>query len=823
MTEAQTEAQPKKRRTLTDEQKAKMAAGRARKAEERRQAKEAEQERGEAPEEPAPLVRTNSAAIREAQRGNNGQSLEDVVQRHVARDAGLTDSDTEDAPYEDYDDPPRSSFHGADDAVPAPAVRPELRDRPTVSVRDEGDDAIQYIPDIMREWGGALDAGTCYIRVERKRPPSHDGLTIRGPQRPIRQSITEKEFIDIYGGGNYDLVVYGPSQRGHQVDSNGRTRHRRLSGTINITIPGIPPNIDAVLEEEDEEMQGMQSQGNYRGVRRTNADASAFRTELEFEERRELRGRDDQERRVADERNRADQIQRESASALREMRQSHDSAMQMLRDNHQMQMDMMKQQMESMEKRFQDNQAALAKKPTESELVVDFAKAQLNSRAGDPEHIARVEQAAASQREQLTNQHREEIRHMRDEHRQEVERLQRQMEDDRRRGEDRVEEARKAIDERIREIQRQADARVADAEKRAEREVKTAKEDAERRIRDTESSYKARLEDLDRSHTRDLEAKNDSFTTRKESLENTHKTELASINAELSRLREENERLREENKKPLGERMEEFRENAEMMGFSKSDGNEEKDWKSTLVETGMGVLGQLPQIVNSVSATLQARQRPPQQMAGMPMPQQLPPPVQGRGGGIAASRPDMGGWATEDGPSLGDEMPNDSWMPEVPGEVPEGPTLRPHFAPDSSDIAQPPARPQPPPQQAPQPPPQRPATAGAPVHQIVPQQQQQQPRPNPAPESGQVEITDDVILNYSQALSAAVEQGASAEEYFEAFVQQWGPDMVHAITDQISVERITSVLQEHDETNPLLRRDGQQFLQQIWALASQQK
>lgn len=823
MAEVQSSGTPKKRRSLSPEQLAKMQAGRRRAAEERRRAAELEKEEAsDSPKEDPPrpaLVKTNSAAIREAQQANSngsGNSLEDVAQRHVARDAGLSD-EAKGSVEDEYDELPASSFHGADDVLPPPAVRPELRDRPTVAVRDEGDDAINYIQDVMREWGGALDAGTCFIRVERKKPTRHDGLAIQGTQRPITRSLSEQEFVDIYGGGTYDLVVYGPSQLGHRLTDDGRTKHKRLSPVITIIIPlSYPPNIDAaVLEGEEDDMQQMSS--GYRGVRRTNADALVHRADREFDERAELRTRADHERRIQDERERADQIQRESSSALREMRQSHESAMQMLRENHQMQLDMMRQQMESMEKRFQNNQEAITKKPTEGELAIDFAKAQLNANAANPEHIARVEQAAAAQREQLTNHHREEIRHMREEHRQEVERLQRQMEEDRRRGEERVEAARKAIDERINEIQRQADARVADAEKRAEREVKTAKEDAERRIRDTESSYKARLEDLDRSHRRDLDAKNDTFTTRKESLENTHKTEMASKEAEILRLREENERLREENKKPLGERMQEFTENAELMGFTKR-GEEEKDWKSTLVETGMGVLGQLPQIVNSVSATLQARQRSPQ-MPGVPAPQALPPPVQGRGGGIAAAR-DMSGWATADGPDLGEELPADGWSPEIPGEIPPGPTMRPHFAPGSSEIAQP----SPPPPPPPGPPPQEQSTAGAPNQQIVPHPPPSAAaQPNPASaDPGGGEINDSLILNYSRALSEAVEQGATAEEYFDAFVEQWGSDMVHAVTDQISVERITAVLQEHDETNPLLRRDGQQFLQRIWALAKQQ-
>lgn len=830
----------KPRRTLSEEQKAKMRAGRLRKAEERRRAAAAaakkEAEPAAAAPAPAPLVKTNSAAIREAQEDrSNGQqpldgpaaqgerltaSFEDVVQRHVARDAGLSSTDAAPPDVDDAaDELPASSFHSPDDAVPAPAVRPELRDRPTVHVRDDGDDAVQNIPDIMREWGGGLDAGTCYIRVERKKPPSSDGLMIKGTQRPITQSISEEEFIDIYGGGTYDLVVYGPSQRGHRLGSDGRTQHRRLSSVINITIPlSYPPNINAaVLEGEEEDMQ--QITNAYRGVRRTNADAKVHETDLEYREREVLRNRHDHDQRIKDERERADQIQRESSAAMRELRQSNDSAMQMLRETHQVQMDMMKQQMEAMEKRFQDNQSAIAKKPTEGELAIDFAKAQLNANATNPEHAARVEQAASAQREQLVNQHREELRHMRDEHRQEVERLQRQMEEDRRRGEERVETARKSVDERLNEIQRQANERVADAEKRAEREVKSAKEEAERRIRDTESSYKARMEDLDRSHQRDLSAKDDSFTTRRESLENTHSTQLAAKDAELVRLREENEKLREENKKPLGQRMREFKDDAEEMGFSKGDG-EDKDWKSTLVETGMGVLGQLPQIVQSVSSTLQSRQRPAALPPGVPAPQQLPPPVQGRGGGIAAAR-DFGGWATEDGTALGDDLPPADYTPEVPGEVPTGPTMRPHFAADSSDIAAPSNQPMPqypttPPPQHQEPPPQ--ATQPPPQQQIVHQQAQ----PNPTAGGAPVEITDEQILAYSRALTEAVDQGASPEEYFDATMKQWGPEMVHAVTHEITPDRITQVLQEQDPTNSLLRRDGQQFMKQIWAMAQSQ-
>lgn len=812
---AQPTARPK--RTLSEEQKAKMAAGRQRAAE-RRKAAQAEASN---PETDPVLVKTNSAQIRERQtesktksdkRANGG--LEAIAQRHVARDAGLVEQP--DVPDEEIEEAPASMFHGARDAVPAPEADPELRDRPTVYARDDGDGEIQYITDIMAEWGSAIDAGTCFIRVERIKPSSWSDLPIKGLQRPIRQALTEDEFIDIYGGGTYDLVVYGPKRHGHRLDDRGNVRPHRLSKPIRVIFPlNYPPNIDAVLLEDEQDMETMQyQQGPFRrGARSTTADAHIHRSDLEFQDKQTERQRHDQRERLNEERKRADEMRREHTGALAELRQSHENAMQMLREGYQSQLDMMRSEMSSLRSELHENKTANLNKPSDSQLVIDLAKKSMDSRATDPEQLSRLESQHSRAREELIRQHNEETKRLRDEHRQELERMQRQMDDDRRRAEERVEQARKSIDERLAELQRQADNRVAEAEKRAERDIKYAKEAAEQRVRDTENSYKTRIEDLERGHTRDLRSKDDSFTMRRETMESSHQNQLSAKDQEITRLKEENTRLRAEADKPLAQRMAEQEEIAEHMGYVKKDG-EPQDWKSTLAQTGMEVFGQLPQIIQSVSTALQSRRAPTVSAAPSAQPHhQLPPPVQGRGGAVAASRIESG-WATSDGPDLDSADDGSGFDVQTPGFAPAGPTMRPVFQGDSSSLAPPTFSPEaamPSPVAPPAPPPPQQPT------QIVQQRSHQSANP---PDS---DITDEAILQYSQAMSAAVDQGADAKEYYDTMMQQFGPEMVEAITSRIDPARITSVLQQYDETNPLLRRDGQKFLHEIWVLARQQK
>ena len=802
-------AAEKPRRAMTEEHRAKLNEGR-RLYLERRAA-----ERAQSPPEPlAPptpvsidhdgqrLTKTSAAEIQK--KAQDVRSLEAVAQKHVARMEGLVDFEDSE---QDDGLPAEGEFHTAAYAdVPPPPGRIESRERPTV-LRDEGDETLRNLTDLISEYGGALTAQTCFIRVERLKPPVYDGLSIKGLQRRIDEPITEQDFIEIYGGGTYELVVYGPSQRGHRVDASGRTLHRRLTRPITVIIPNhYPPNIDAVVQEDDDdEAHDMLT----RGVRRTTADAKIHEVDIMHHERREERDRRETRERIEEERSRVRDAERSQNLAFTELTRGHDRTLQMMKEGHEMQLQMMREEVA----KSRDAIEALQKhhRPTEGEVMGRVLESMSANKSTDPDAIRKIEQLATTERERIVVQHQEEMRRLGDQHRNETERFQRQLEDERRRADERIELARKQADERVMEIQRQAKERVEESEKRADRDQRTAKEDGDRRVRDIEETYKARIQDLERGHKRDLTSKDDSFTMRRESLDTAHVTQLEARDSEINRLRDELALVRVDANKGLAERMEEFSTTAEHMGFSKSDGGEEKDWKSALAAGGMGLLGQLPELAKTITQTLQNRQQNKAHATPAPVVYQLPPQVQGRGGSIAAGRELA--FATEDGPPLGYELDTDVYTPPIiPGQqqMTVGPTRKPVFTGDSHELR----GTAPEPRHTAEPMIQKPPRVET---QIVPRQPT-----SPPPRAQQQQdmgISDEQIVGYSQTFRKAFDEGATPEQYADEALQQLGPDMVRAITVSVSPDRIIAVLQQHDPTNSLVRREGQRFLRDVWELA----
>ena len=77
------------------------------------------------------------------------------------------------------------------------------------------------------------------------------------------------------------------------------------------------------------------------------------------------------------------------------------------------------------------------------------------------------------------------------------------------------------------------------------------------------------------------------------------------------------------------------------------------------------------------------------------------------------------------------------------------------------------------------------------------------------------------MIEQSKAFAEAMAQGATAQQFVDHAVGQFGPDVIRAILQSIDPERILGLLEEDDPGSPLLRRDGKAFLRDVWDVAEQ--
>lgn len=803
------ESAPPKKRVLSPEHIAKMQAGR-RRAKERRDADGSQESSPSEEAEPEPLLKTNSAEIRDIQ---EKRRLDDVIKKHI-------DDEDDDAAATTGTE--LTSEYTASDEIPAEDPNPASRDAatlgPIVPLRDDSDEELTTFADLMNEYGRAIASGNAYIYVNRKSPAVYDGVRIKGVQRSIREQITMQDFMENYGFGDYELIVYGPSQRGgFKYDPiTGHAVYRKLTKPILVTVPhGYIPNLDAVSEGEEQEMLGARGQGPVSlpmARRSTNADAKIHETELTFDERARQREEEKEERRKKEEQDRLREEKQVQNSLARELTASHKQQMEQLSISHESQMNMMRDSLA----KTQEELKLLRERPnrSEGEVLANSLSAILpavtQNGSLNTEQVQQIERAAAADRERSIESHRQEIQRMQQSLQAETERATRSIDEERRRADERVTEAQRRAEDRVREFRDQSDTRVREVEQRSEKISNETRTDCDRRMADMQRNFDSRMQDVDRAHQQELRSKTDAHETRIEALRSAHQVEMGTKDAELTRVREELSQARTEAGKSLSDRINEFSETAEGLGYSKDSGDDTpKDWKAMLADTGGQVVQRLPEILDAVQNTIRARQ--PQAGAFAPS-RQLPPPVQGREGSIAAER--TMAFATEDGPQYDFSEGGDSPTPIYPNEAPSGPSRRPVPIDGSSRPQQTPGPPmpsepaEPPPAAYKAPPPQTQA--------IVAQEASASPNPPTEAQPQDQQVTDSQIVEYSQLFTAAFDQGASPEEYSAAMLNQFGAPMVTEVVKGLSPERILHVLQQHQPENALLRRDGQQFLRQVW-------
>ena len=814
MTDPEPGPAPKPKRPMSERQLANLAAGREKAAQARAQKL--------VPSATEPPVELAGQTLVKVERvpADPVTSIEDIIERSNQRQRQQLQDNAESAPATRA--AREVTEHTFEPAVPPEEPRPERRDEPSfgrVNFTPEAppDFTTSQVPRTLADLTRYLDhQGNYSIDVRRKAPRMYGGVPCLGAQRPIREYMTMADFAETYGGGDYELILYGPPRRGGVFDPKlGKIRPVALTDPVHVTVQhNHPPVLDAgVLEEDDEEeneddeMQRFIQPGLRRGPA-TQADAKIYETSLQHEERMSDRQRE-RERELEE---RLHTMPAQMKPLLDSVRSASDRMVDVVEKQSAARENLLREQASEERRRAEEAARESRDRSTDMRGLAEVLK--VLRPADDGAAQTQVVETAAREREHILKSHQDELRRV-------TETL-----------DARIRDANARADDRIRDIEARADRRVQEAEQRAERAIREAKDEIGRQIADVTRVYEARIKDEERNHERELRSRDNSTEVRTESLRTAADMRIAAKDEEIKRLHTECDRLRHdlEQVKDLPTQVEKFKATATTLGFvaaNERGDDEEKepgDWKSMVGMVAVDLVKNLPEIMRTASESV-ARVRAPgaqqtaqqtyeemqyaaaqsqaRAMAGVPG----APALRGPGGQTFVPR--RLAFATEDGPEFAGTGTAPAVPPRYPGQAAQGmpPTTAPQPAP----------QPVPPPQQVmqpPGPPPMPAAPAPPPPQRAAPPA----PPPRAAPPAGPIMLPPEQLMQIRRALESAFVQAESVDEVAQGFIEELGAPMIAQVVAHISAEQVISTVQSQPDgaTSPLVRREGQKFVRALW-------
>lgn len=646
--------------------------------------------------------------------------------------------------------------------------------------------------------------GQHYIRVERTQPKSFGGRSIAGLLTEIRYPIAEVEFARRFGGGHYELVVYGPDPTGRPDPLTGQTMVKPLTKKIGVDYPGNP-----ILEASDMDPgipgypgygrrplgpTGMPSMGP--------ADASAMKSNLDFAGRL-----------ITEERAENRELRRQVAAQPASNAGALEPVLGVMKEQTKLVADSLGNEANRQQKVYelQINQ----QNETISALRDELRRLRdkpVDNNAGAWGAMAEVVKAAAPQGRssdeltRITDSHRDELRRVNESHR-----------DDNTRREEahkrEVEGVRSTYEERIRILNSEVETErrrgrddVANERRIHEDREKQLRDQYDERIRQTGDRHAADLERMRTDHQRELQS-----VERNANL--VAKTKEVSLETRITSLQEQLDRARNEaaDKEDLEAQLAKTEHMASLLGFTRNEGP--KDWKEHLAAAFSHAISNADKILDAGARTLAAAKAAPGQPGGPPGPQQQqmgPPPGYGPPPGLPPhrGRPSTQAtrtWAVDEGAPL-------------PVDYSAGKQTPPQYGPPP--VQQQPVQPAPP---APQPQPMYPVTP-----QAYPQQQQVAPPPDPGPPGPPPngahpgpQVTPQDMEVFRIMAEQRCLQGALPASFAEELVGKIGLENARAFLTAITAERLHEALSGDPNmaSSPLVRRDGQRWLAQVFLSA----
>lgn len=753
-------------------------------------------------------------------------TMDDVVARHAESEESLP--------------------HGF--RIVPPELPPERRDGPTMGpvkmifddppdAPDESDERIRSLEDLMARFPFNRNRQDYFIRVARNQPKTYLGMTVTGVLRKIVEPLTYEQFVELYGGGEYELTVYGPPRGPGIMDpATGRLRPKALTRPITFIVPydkegvfGLAPNPSASIPEVDEAypMESPMQKINMpdgaphpfqRSMRVTTpSDASIHKTDLEYLRSKE---KEEQERAEREEERRVSEREAELQLKLEEMR------MRERQEARTVEISQEQARFERAQREELQRQLASGGSLTEVLRAVGVFKDDSSIKL----EMARQAEAHKTELTRLMESHKDELSRREEEHRKDLDRERSLAEEKLRMSRDEATRERERTERMSRDVEERADRRAKDAEERAERRVEETRRDYERQLAAQKEIYESRLSDERRNNERDLASRKDSHDSRLQTEKATFEVQMKALEREVDRLRAEETRLRTEleSKGDVVAQVQKVTEVATALGFTKaneidSEKDEEegpKDWKSLASSIGMNLVQNLPNMVRAAGDAVQAirGQRDTSASASSP---QMPSASE-----VAANGPQPAGarygfrprqrltFATGDG-----ELPGTSDYTPMLAAPPIYPTVQQPMAP--------PPPPPPPPYMPPQPtvvstPPQAPSVMPPqPVMPSAPPPPTAVPAATPAaPQNEEQEIAAQILM-FKPVLEQAVVNDADPVREVKQMVEQFGPEMVRTIAATITADRIIAVVSQAPDaaSSPLLKFAGKKWLRAFEAAA----
>lgn len=786
------------------------------------------------------------------------------------------------APEED-DPPPPMRVYTAQDEVPAEEPDPLKREGVTYEAVEPAE-GMQFpdqsghasrmrapanLTDICRDYRVGQSDADCYVRVERKKPPSWQGVQCAGYIGKIVAPLTEADFKDLVGGGTYELVVYGPDPRGTRNAFSGSTEIKALTKPITVHHPGRPRFVD--LDEyfapdggAPSRRDGMHSGWDPMESRRrppgrggdaTSADAAIHRDSLSFASK-ELEAKRDEVRELRDRPPPNDATTPAVVAAVRDAAKAGlDAATTTAGNTREMlerQLGDKERQLEDIRVEMRELRTAIHDKPKTDDSAWsafgNLATAAFQGQRPNGEstgEMTRLHQQHQSEMERVTTAHQREIESMRT----------------------RSDETARSHASELERIRTQQSERDRDQRTEFDRREAAVKEDFGRREASAKEEHDRRVQSLRDDHDRELKSTQRQEELIRETNKTSLETRIAAAEDRERAAKEETERARQDadTKEDFFGQMEKFTSQAEVMGYSKAgEENPPKDWRERLAASLNQAIENAPAIFDSATKTFVARAEATQsavhamraaqqqhQPRNLPRPQQ--PPQQPPPG--APGAPKRRFWASEEGAQpqtavrpeeAAAQVRPDQAPPPVPGAQAAAQQANPQQPAGAAvpAVAAQPGQPQvrpdqrPPPVQVPPPQAHSDVLPGAPPpanSDMIP------PGPPRAAQDGTAPVamqpsavvgppggfTPQMVEQLRQMLEANLGEGVAPDVFAKGLYEQLGPQQLSAIINGMSADSVLTALSEdpNGADSPLLSREGRGWFRAVWvagaALVSQ--
>lgn len=545
------------------------------------------------------------------------KTLDSIARKHLSASVEELVETLTDEPAE----PPRSArptpadhaarialFTDLDQTPPEAETNPVRRGEGAVSPIVLTDDAPEYLAasrkietlvDLFTLFP-KLDGINWYIHVNRKEPKIGYGMTLRGVQRQIDRVLSYQEWQAIYGGGVFELIVYGPPRNGKVLNTHGVIPPCRMTEPFIFNFPGPPSTEGLNFDPGDPDPMNpalAESQLPRRPMTIGEAGVEGKKVDGALEREKRAESREETERKEKE------RMLKEQASSAERMMSQFLAAQQIAADREAELRDRaadrerehareMKELLAAQEERFQ--KLIGEKKPDDVERVINLTNALGKNGASSDD---------------LRAQHSQELQRLAEQRTRDQDSFNQQLKDARERSDRLVADERQRADQRIKDAEERFHNKERDERERAASEIQKIKDEVERRLADQHRQMQDRIADLDRNHVRDLASKEAAHAMQLQTTQSTYEMRLDQAKSEVKRSGVDIERYRkeaEENKDVVG-KIAKFKEQAAELGMidaSEANSSEPETFPQMLMKVGTNLAAGLPSIVENIGNML---------------------------------------------------------------------------------------------------------------------------------------------------------------------------------------------------------------------------